>query len=141
MSILRFLASKMPVLFSSEYRDLKDKVKLLDTSKKELLKNSKNLEKELVASLEKRLVLKESVKALTEIYTNLKYGASVVSLSEFHGIIRDLGFSRGELKQLEGKIKELLEQRDLYTKELLERTADLKSAAKALERFGVLIKL
>ena len=141
MSILSFLASKMPALFSNEYRELRDKVKILDLSKKDLIKNNKALEKSLIANIQERVIIKENVRILTDIYNNLKYGASVVSLIEFHGVIKDLSFSKNTLIQLEEKIKKEIEQRDLILKELDDHTKELKSASKALERFGILLKI
>jgi chromosome segregation ATPase len=141
MKFIAYLVAKMPALFSSEYRDLKNKVKYLSSNKKQTLKNHAKLEKELLADLQRRIILKESIKVLSEIYNNLKYGASVVSLSEFHGLRSDLNFNKYQLEELELKIKEATAQRDSYSKELLEQTEEIKNASQALEKFGVLVKI
>ncbi len=128
------LASKMRALFSSEYRDLKDKVN-------NLLKNSQKLQKKLIEDLNRRTIIKESVRVLSEIHHNLKYGASVVSLSEFHGLVQDLSFNKHQLAELEQEIKDELEKIEDYSRDLLIQTEQIKTVSKALERFGVLIKL
>src|SRR6266478_4856922 len=141
MSLLTFLASKMPALFSSEYKELKNKVDFIISNKEQTLKSNKKLQKDLIADLERRVIIKESVKVLSEIYLNLKHGASVVSLSEFHGITQDLAFSKNQLEQIEIQIKERTEQAEVYSRELLVQNEGIKNASKALEKYGVLIKI
>lgn len=141
MPFLGSLVSRMSALFSSEYRTLRDKAQYFDSNKKEILKNHKRLEKEMLAELEKRLILKERIRVLSDIYINLKHGAPIVSLSEFYSVVQELSFYRNLLVQTEALIKDNLEQLDLYSKELLEQAEEIKTLSKALEKFGVLIKI
>ena len=140
MSFVSFLVSKMTALFSSEYRDLQERVSSLDSCKKRTLLSNEKLQKDLILDLERRLIMKESVNVLTEIYNNLRYVAAVVSLSEFFGVVQDLNFTKQQLEELEVQIKAQLEQADEYSKELIEQNKGLKIASNALKKFGVLIK-